>query len=121
MLFHEMNEFRCYKLTNNFRIVSWIGLRWIQLAVKSRATKRNVGQLEKIRGTLQVSRASLIFFNHANYVEELAWICLIIGNRLVTLVNDTLAQVRDLIPRHCISDRAIAWRFFEANCVIQSR
>lgn len=67
-----------------------------------------------------MSCTSLIITNHSNDVKVLAWIHLIVCLCLSCLVNDTLAKVREGLPRYCVRYRAVTLRLLETNCIIHS-
>lgn len=65
--------------------------------------------------------ASLVVAYHADDVEILSRVDLVVGLRLGRLVDDALADVRKQLPRHRVCDRAVAGRLLEADRVVHAR
>lgn len=68
-----------------------------------------------------MARASLIVSNHADDVEILARVHLVVCLRLCRLMNDALANISKQLSRHRVGDGTVAGRLLETNCIIQAR
>lgn len=64
---------------------------------------------------------SLVIANHANDVEVLTWVDLIVCLLDVCLMDNTLSKLSKQLPRDTVRDTTVTGWFFEANCVIQTR
>ena len=67
-----------------------------------------------------MARAGLIVSDHADDIEILAGINLIVCLCLRRLMDDALANVGKQLPRHCVGNRAVSRRLLEADGVIQT-
>lgn len=68
-----------------------------------------------------MSSARLIIANHADDIEVLPRIDLVVCLRLCRLVYDALSNIGKQLSRYGVSDRTIAWRFLETNGIIKPR
>lgn len=68
-----------------------------------------------------MASASLVIAYHADDVEVLAWIYLIIRLWLSCLVDDALADIGKHLSGNRIGNRTVSWRLLEADGIIQPR